>query len=227
MNRFGLPIRAFGWRSKPGATDDLTRKPAVLVAAVGAVSALALIGVMGFASSFPVVASEVKCTYQEAGQYTGSEDRRIAIMSGGTRCGTAVSVVRTFRSRLRKQHHGSPAPGGWWTMPTQPGWRCIRQGSDGSCSMGRIRIAFEPQTYYSRKRCLNSIPLYGGRAGVAILSWNHVVCRLRYSLAVDSVSGRHWRFRDHRFACHRLDLQAGGGGALCRRGSRFVELGYE
>lgn len=72
-------------------------------------------------------------------------------------------------------------------------------------------------------RCRNSIAL--GPAGVALLSWRSVACGLRKRIARDLGAHSHWR--NHGFVCHRLDLRAGGGGALCRRGARFVELGYE
>jgi hypothetical protein len=161
--------------------------------------------------------------YAEGAEFDGSEDHRVVISPQGVPCSRGIAVVRSFRSLLPKRHHGGSP--GWWTLSSPSGWRCQNSSTGGLCQDGKASLEFTVESTFPAQRCRNGITIGHGAAGVIILSWRNVGCAERHSLAHGaartagrSVGG---------FTCHRLNLRAGGGGTLCRRGSRFIELGFE
>jgi hypothetical protein len=144
----------------------------------------------------------------------------------GSVCDRAAIVVRSFRSLLPKRHHGAGTTS-WWTLTSPPGWRCAKSTSGGSCRCGPASVAFAVESIYPPRNCRNGITIGNGAAGVIILSWRHVSCGQRHALARGATHSFAHHYRNHSFTCHRLNLRAGGGGALCRRGSRFIEVGFE
>lgn len=157
----------------------------------------------------------------EGGLYTGVDDKRITVTNGSIGCGSAIAIIRSFRSLLPKRHHGGSGSSGWWTLPSLPGWRCRETADGGRCAKGAASASFSVNAIPGPAQCSNQVTL--GVAGVLILSWRNVGCRLRHTLARDGTRAS----ASHGFRCQTLDLNAGGGGALCRRGERFVELGFE
>lgn len=155
----------------------------------------------------------------EGGLYTGVDDRRIAVTNDSISCESAIAVIRSFRSLLPKHHHGASGASGWWTLPSLPGWRCSEGLDGGGCARDSANATFSVSVIAGPSRCGNQVTL--GVTGVLILSWRDVGCHLRRTLA------RHATTSSHGFRCETLDLNAGGGGALCRQGGRFVELGFE
>ena len=167
-----------------------------------------------------------KCSYFEAGEYTGSDNRRISVTPRHVSCGAAITIVREFRSFLPKRHHGPPGDGGWWTIPANPGWRCRKQADQGSCGRGSATSGFQITDLSNPARCRNEIPAPGGLGGVLFISWRHLGCGARRRLGSSLLHGS-GRGRVAGFVCRYLDLRAGGGGELCRKGGRFLEVGFE
>jgi hypothetical protein len=165
-------------------------------------------------------------TYFEGGEFNGSENHRVVVSPHGVGCDRAAVVVRSFRSLLPKRRHGSGAAS-WWALSSPSGWHCEKSPSGGSCRRGQASVDFAVEPIHPPRNCRNGITIGNGAAGVIILSWRNVGCDQRHALArgATRTSARHPR--THGFTCHRLNLRAGGGGTLCRRGSRFVELGFE
>lgn len=158
--------------------------------------------------------------YTEGGEYDGSEDRRVVVSPQGIGCDRGAVVVRSFRSLLPKHRLGAA---NWWSLSSPAGWRCQKSATGGSCRRGQASVGYTVEDFRPDRRCTNGITIDHGVAGVIILSWRSVGCGLRHALA----HGVTRSSASHGFSCHRLDLRAGGGGALCRRGSRFIELGFE
>jgi hypothetical protein len=165
-------------------------------------------------------------TYVEAGGFDGSENLRVVVSPQGVGCGRAAVVVRSFRSLLPKRHHGT-GTASWWMLSSPSGWRCEKSASGGSCRDGRASVSFTVESTYPPRNCRNGITIANGAAGVIILSWRNIACGQRHALARGATHDSAHHRRNHGFTCHRLNLRAGGGGALCRRGSRFIELGFE
>lgn len=161
-------------------------------------------------------------SYVDAGSYTGTEDKRVFVANRHMRCKGAIGIVRTFRSFLPKHHHGGPGSDSW-AIPSAPGWVCREIRHRGKC-WRRHRIArFEVKAPPKQSRCRHSVPV--GTGSVAFLAWRRVGCDLRKRLG--RALGIHGRWRSHGFTCRRLALRAGGGGALCQRKARFLEVGFE
>jgi hypothetical protein len=165
-------------------------------------------------------------SYFELGESLG-EVHRIAISPSGVRCGAAMDVVRSFRSLLPKRHHGGAGTKGWWTLIDSPGWRCGKTASGGSCRRRHATVDYTVRPSFPKRRCQVNVPIYHGAAGVLILSWRHLSCGKRHAIAKGAIHSYGHRFHDRGFTCRRLNLRAGGGGVICRRGARFVELGFE
>jgi hypothetical protein len=167
-------------------------------------------------------------SYFENGNYgepSGVTNKRVLIANRHVSCGAAITVVREFRSFLLKRHHG-PSDGGWWTIPADPGWRCEEEDVTGSCRRGRATVDFRANALAHRSHCRNSITVGPIPQAILFLSWRHVGCALRHRIGPSLFGGNRDR-RVRGFSCRNLNLRAGGGGALCRRGSRFVEIGFE
>jgi hypothetical protein len=163
-------------------------------------------------------------SFTEAGAYNGAENKRVAVVNRRVPCGAAITIVREFRSFLGKRHHGPAGDAGWWTLPADPGWQCHRQGEGGFCARGGGRADYGVKALSDSAGCRNSIAI--GVGGVAFLSWRQVGCGLRKRIG-RSLAGGHRGRRPRGFRCRPLALRAGGGGELCRKGSRFVEVGFE
>lgn len=74
-------------------------------------------------------------SYTEAGAHNGAENKRIAVVNRRVPCGSAITIVREFRSFLGKRHHGPAGDAGWWTS------RRIRAGS----ATGRAKAGSVPE----------------------------------------------------------------------------------
>jgi hypothetical protein len=170
--------------------------------------------------------TSAKCSYFEAGEYTGADNRRISVTPRHVSCGAAITIVRQLRSFLPKRHHGPPGDGGWWTIPANPGWSCRKQADKGSCGRGSATSAFKVTDLSNPARCRNSVPAPGGAVGVLFISWRDIGCGARRRIASSLLHGSGGG-RVRGFVCQRLELRAGGGGALCRKGDRFLEVGFE
>lgn len=182
--------------------------------------ALAVIFVTA-ANARPEAAQSRRCgSYVEGGLYTGVDDKRIAVASREIACGYAITIVRSFRSLLPKRRHGGNGQSVWWTLPSLPGWGCRNAPDGGTCTKGAAIATFSVSVIHGPSQCSNQVSM--GVAGVLILSWRDVSCSLRRAIARDTARAKQYGFR-----CQQLELQAGGGGALCRRGEHFVEVGYE
>jgi len=166
------------------------------------------------------------CAYMETDQGTELGQFRVSLFNRQVGCDRAITVVRSFLSFLPRRHHGGRTPGeSWWTMPSQPGWRCGVGAGGGACEKGGARAEYEIDALSGPEPCSNVVRFRIG--GVSILSWRHVGCGLRRRIARSVGADLMGHSRDHGFRCRELPLRAGGGGALCRRGGRFVELGFE
>jgi hypothetical protein len=209
------------WEGWPVSRRRVTAFGCLAIAA-----ALALLVFHAHQSDATAHPAESCGTYVEGGEFNGSENHRILISPDGVGCNRAAVVVRSFRSLLPKRHHGT-GTASWWTLSSPSGWRCEKSASGGSCRDGQASVGFTVESTYPPRNCRNGITIGNGAAGVIILSWRNVSCGQRHALARGAThySARHRG--DHGFTCHRLNLRAGGGGALCHRGSRFIELGFE
>ena len=156
------------------------------------------------------------------GEYTGNQNKRVSVWNQSVACGPAITIVREFRSFLPKRHHGKGGDAGSWTLPADPGWSCRREGSEGTCNRGRAVARFRVNVLSSRARCASS----GSDAGAIYVSWRHVGCKFRHRIGRSLLHG-HRRQNVGGFRCRNLALRAGGGGALCRRGASFLEVGFE
>lgn len=182
--------------------------------------------IVAAAPSSSSAAPSHRCGYIEGGEYTGLDNNRIVAFNRRVSCDHAITVIRSFRGFLPKHRHGSgDLATTWWTLPSLPGWRCRKNTFGGSCASGAATAAFVVQSIGGPVRCSNQITL--GPGGILILSWSHVGCRLRRRVARRSGASQQRHMKDYGFRCHLLPLRAGGGGAICRRGIRFVEVGYE
>jgi hypothetical protein len=170
--------------------------------------------------------TSAKCSYFEAGEYTGADNRRVSVTLQHVSCDAAITIVRQFRSFLPKRHHGPTGDGGSWTVPANPGWICRKQTDEGSCRRGSATSSFEVTDLSNPARCRNEVRAPGGLGGALFISWRHVGCGTRRRIA-SSLFGGSGRGRVAGFDCRRLELRAGGGGELCRKGSRFLEVGFE
>jgi hypothetical protein len=159
-------------------------------------------------------------SYFESGRFG---EYRVSVTNRHVACGPAITIVREFRSFLPKRHHGPAGHAGSWTLPADPGWNCRRQGSEGSCDRGPAVARFRASVLSSRDRCSS---LVSHSTGAIFLSWRHVGCGLRHRIGRSLLNGSR-RQKVGGFRCRNLDLRAGGGGALCRRGGRFLEIGFE
>jgi|ERR1700761_4589095 len=196
----------------------------VLVVAMAALAVAYSVPPDAGAASGPY--GSAKCSYFEAGEYTGADNRRVTVTPHHVSCGAAITIVRQFRSFLPKRHHGAPGDGGSWTIPADPGWSCRKQADEGSCRRGSATSSFEVTNLSNAARCRNSVPAPGGAGGVLFISWRHVGCGARRRIASRLLHGSGGR-RVAGFDCRRLELRAGGGGELCRKGGRLLEVGFE
>jgi hypothetical protein len=167
-----------------------------------------------------------KCSYFEAGEYTGADNRRVSVTPRHVSCGAAITIVRQFGSFLPKRHHGPAGDSGWWTIPANPGWSCRKQADEGSCGRGSAASAFMARDLSNPARCRNGVPAPGGACGVLFISWRGIGCGVRRRIASSLLHGSGGG-RVKGFVCQRLELWAGGGGELCRKGDRFLEVGFE
>jgi hypothetical protein len=170
--------------------------------------------------------TSAKCSYFEAGEYTGADNRRVSVTPRHVSCGAAITITREFRSFLPKRHHGPTGDAGWWTVPANPGWRCRKQADEGSCRRGSATSAFEATELSNPARCRNEVPAPGHLGGALFISWRHVGCGARRRIASSLLHGS-GRDRVTGFVCQRLELRAGGGGEFCHEGGRFLEVGFE
>jgi hypothetical protein len=161
-------------------------------------------------------------SYVETGEGAGYGETRILVSNQNVSCTRPITVVRSFLSLLPKRHHGRKSTlESFWTLPTQPGWRCGFGAGGGGCVRGKERAGFFTVPVDHPESCGNQVRLKVG--GVLILSWRRLSCNERRSVARSEAFGS----RFHGFNCEPLPLRAGGGGAICSRGGSFVELGFE
>jgi hypothetical protein len=189
--------------------------------------ALAICSCLVFAGRSDAHAGGKPCgSYIENGgfvEFTGDQNKRISVTNQHVDCDAAITVIREFRSYLPKRHHGAAGDLGSWTLPADPGWTCRKEESGGFCNRGHAVAVFRVGVLAGRARCGDLAP---DGAGAIFISWRHVGCGLRRRIAKALFDGDRHRHVEG-FGCHNLGLRAGGGGALCRRGSRFVEVGFE
>jgi hypothetical protein len=190
--------------------------------------ALAVSLLVSIAGALPPVAAAAAgpldhCgSYIETGEGAGYGETSVLVSNQNVSCTRAITVVRSFLSFLPKRHHGGKSTlESFWTLPSQPGWRCGYGAGGGGCERGKERAGFFTVPVDHPESCGNQVRLKVG--GVLILSWRRLSCNERRSVARSEAFGSHV----HGFKCRPLPLRAGGGGAICSRGSSFVELGFE